>query len=169
MPPTPTVGMRVSGRFEDLETGLLKWDPGTITKVYRNGNLDIEYDDNEKESNVKVTWDVDIRLLEPDKKDPASAFASVSGGADTEAAKLAEAMREAARHEHAGAAEAGFCDVWRAKAATAIDAAVREARARREQPEVDAYGRLEGLHGSMSALLLEAERADEADNAAVFA
>ena len=49
------------------------------------------------------------------------------------------------------------------RAATAIDVAVREARERAQQPEVDAYARLEGLHGSMSALLLEAQKADEAD------
>ena len=76
---------------------------------------------------------------------------------------LADAMREAALNENAGAAEAGFCDVWRMRAATAIDVAVREARERAQQPEVDAYARLEGLHGSMSALLLEAQKADEAD------
>ena len=167
-PSTPVVGMKVSGRFEDLETGLLKWDPGTITKVYKSGNLDIVYDDDVKETNVKVTWGVDIRALVPAIAGTASAFAS-GAGADAETAELAAAMREAARHDHAGAAEAGFCDVWRAKAATAVDAAVREARARREQPEVDAYGRLEGLHGSMSALLLEADKADEADNAAAMA
>ena len=34
---------------------------------------------------------------------------------------LADAMREAALNENAGAAEAGFCDVWRMRAATAID------------------------------------------------
>ena len=53
--------------------------------------------------------------------------------------------------------------MWRTRAATAIDVAVREARERAHQPEIDAYARLEGLHGSMSALLLEAQKADEAD------
>ena len=76
---------------------------------------------------------------------------------------LAGAMQEAAQQQSAGSAEAGFQDVWRASAATAIASAVRDAQNCEDQPEVDAYGRLEGLHGSMSALLLEAERADEAD------
>ena len=84
-------------------------------------------------------------------------------------ARLAKAMQEASTQEQAGAAEAGFCDVWRARAAAAVDVAVREARAREEQPEVDAYGRLEGLHDNMGALLLEAERADAEDNAAMVA
>jgi hypothetical protein len=42
---------------------------------------------------------------------------------------------------------------------------VREAREGPEQPEYDAYGRLEGLVGSVSWLLLEAERANAEDAA----
>ena len=42
---------------------------------------------------------------------------------------------------------------------------MREAREGPEQPEYDAYGRLEGLVGSVSWLLLEAERANAEDAA----
>ena len=47
--------------------------------------------------------------------------------------------------------------------------AIRDARKRAKQPEIDAYAHLEGLHGSMRALLLEAEKADETDSTAGLA
>ena len=40
---------------------------------------------------------------------------------------------------------------------------MRDANAEDEQPVYDAYGRLEGLHTSMSTLMLEAEKADAED------
>ena len=82
-----------------------------------------------------------------------------------ETGTIAGAMREAARQQSASSSKAGFHDVWRASAATAIASAVRDAQNCEDQPEVGAHGRLEGPHGSMSALLLEADRADEADRA----
>ena len=45
---------------------------------------------------------------------------------------------------------------------------MREAHGREERPEVDAYDRLEGLAGGVSALLLEAERADADDASEVL-
>ena len=74
-------------------------------------------------------------------------------------------MREAAKEQAAGAAEAGFQEAWRARAAAAVDSAVRAAREREDSPEVDAYGHLGGLHGAMNTLLLAVERADEQDAA----
>ena len=76
---------------------------------------------------------------------------------------LAGAMRDAADAQAAGSAEAGFHDVWRTRAADALDVAVRTARESDDQPEVDAYGSLEGLVGGVSTLILEAERADAED------
>ena len=78
---------------------------------------------------------------------------------------LAGATQEAARQQSASSSEAGFHDVWRASAATAIASAVRDAQNCEDQPEVGAHGRLEGPQGSMSALLLDADMADKADRA----
>ena len=78
---------------------------------------------------------------------------------------FAVAMRDAAQEGAAGSAEAGFHDEWRRRAAAAVDTAVQEAHARDEQPEVDAYGRLDGLHAAMGALMVEADRADVEDAA----
>ena len=76
---------------------------------------------------------------------------------------LAGATQEAARQQSASSSEAGFHDVWRASAATAIASAVRDVQNCEDQPEVGAHGRREVPHGSTSALLLEADMADEAD------
>ena len=81
---------------------------------------------------------------------------------------LAGAMRDAAAEQSAGSAEAGFHEAWRSRAAAAVETAVRAAHEQEEQPEVDAYGRLGELQGSISVLMLAAERADEEDAAEVF-
>ena len=96
----------------------------------------------------------------------ASSSAAESLSRPPEPGTLAAAMRDAAEQQEAGTAEAGFQQEWRQRAVAAVDAAVREAHALEEQPEVDAYGRLEGLHGAIGALLIEAEKADEKDAAA---
>ena len=154
--PTPLLGMRVMGLFNRGPDEGDTWDAGTIKKVRADGLFDIKYDKGNKET--KVGWGYDLIPLEYHEASSSNGTSSMN-----DELVLADAMREAALNENAGAAKAGFCDVWRTRAATAIDVAVREARERAQQPEVDAYARLEGLHGSMSALLLEAQKADEAD------
>ena len=159
-PPVASVGMRVEGLFDG------KWDPGTVTKVFKNGKFNIHYDDETKETRQMFNKE-NLRVLLSSSEGMARASTPVAS--EPLEVTLAKAMQEAAMQEKAGAAEAGFCDVWRARAAKAVDVAVREARSQEEQPEVDAYGRLEGLHDSMSALLLEAEKADAEETAAVVA
>ena len=109
-------------------------------------------------SSVRTTTSaVDALSAPPD--DPGTLAGTVLEAARAEA----DAMQMASRGSSAGCAEAGFHDLWRQRASAAIDSAVRDAHATNEQPVYDAYGRLEGLHASMSTLMLEAEKADAED------
>ena len=150
-PLVPAVGMRVAGYFPPGEGIPGSWDPGTISRVGGSGSFDVTYDDGTL-CETGVTFGDNLRPL-----------ASTGSAGGAELASLAHAMRAAAHVDAAGSAEAGFHDEWRRLAASAIDTAVMAARSLDEQPEVDAYGRLEGLVGSVSSLMLEAERADADD------
>ena len=84
--------------------------------------------------------------------------ASESIYAAPEPGTLADAMRASAAREAAGSPEAGFCELWRARAVRAVADAVQSAK--EATPEVDAYVALEKLQGSMAALMSSAERED---------
>ena len=143
---------------------MLRWKSEDALRIYARMN-DFKYAEwlssaqGAVISSVRTTTSATDALSAP--PDPGTLAGTLLEAARAEA----DAMHGASQSGAAGCAEAGFQGLWRQRASTAVDAAVRDAHALDEQPVYDAYGRLEGLHSSMSTLMLEAERADTEDSA----
>ena len=88
--PTPTVNMRVLGRFGT------SWDPGTITSVCEGGTFNVTYDDGLLEAGV--AWGVDLQPLLP--------TAPATAGSSTAPSPADSAWRRPASSNGAGAAAA---------------------------------------------------------------